>query len=82
MIEPDYPQNFCREVVTWKRLSHPNVLELIGATMDDTAYTTVTLWMENGSIIDFLRKDVEANPLKLACASVPFYAPLIDSGHS
>jgi len=66
MIEPDRSQNFCREVITWKRLSHPNILELIGVTMDDGGYTMVTPLMTNGTIIDFLRENPQANPLKLA----------------
>ena len=69
--------------MTWKLLSHPNVLELFGVTMDDTAYTTVTPWMENGTIIDFLRENPQANPLKLARPPVFCLIQLfIELGHS
>jgi len=66
VVEPDCSQNFCREVITWKRLSHPNVLELIGATINDKECTMVTPLMTNGTIVDFLRENLQANPLKLA----------------
>jgi len=66
MTEPDRLQNFCREVITWKRLAHPNVLELIGVRMDDKSCTMVAPWMENGSVVEYLREDLGANPLKLA----------------
>jgi len=42
--------------------------------MDDEQYTMVSPWMEN--IVEFLREDTEANPLKLARTAVPFFALL------
>ena len=42
------------------------MLELIGVSMDSKEYKMVTPWMENGTIVDFLRKNPQANPLKLA----------------
>ncbi|KAF9654244.1 kinase-like protein [Thelephora ganbajun] len=58
-------KDFCREVITWKRLSHPNVLELIGVMMNDKEYVMVSPWMENRNIVDYLRKSLQTNPLKL-----------------
>jgi hypothetical protein len=54
-------------VIIWKRLSHENILQLIGATMDGGKYRMVSPWMENGDIVRFLRKNYETspNPLKL-----------------
>jgi len=78
----DRSQNFCREVITWKRLSHPNVLELIGVMMDDKEYTMVTPLMKNGTIVDFLRNNLQANPLKLARNVFRFARFLTESGHS
>ena len=60
-------KDFCREVVTWKRLSHPNILELYGVTMNDNEYAMVSPWMDNGTIVNHVREDLEANPLKLVC---------------
>jgi len=67
--ETDDPEKmrkiFFREVITWKRMSHPNILELIGVIMDDKEYGMVSPWMDNGNIVEFLREDLQANPLKL-----------------
>ena len=81
-VEPDILQDFCREVITWKRLSHPNVLELIGVMMDDSGYSMVSPWMDNGSIVKFLKEGPEANPLKLARTVFRFTHPFAESGHS
>ena len=34
--------------------------------MDDKEYTMVTPLMKNGTIVDFLRDNLQVNPLKLA----------------
>ena len=81
--EPDRSQNFFREVATWKHLSHPNVLELIGVTIDDHEYSIVSPWMEDGSIIGFLREDFEANPLGLVRTTMYYLVTLLtESCHS
>jgi len=82
MLEPDRSQNFYREVITWKRLSHPNVLKLIGAAMGDKEYAMVTPLMTNGTIVDFLRENLRANPLKLARNVFRFARFLTESGNS
>jgi len=35
--------------------------------MDGKEYTMVTPWMENGTVVNFLRKNSQVNPLKLVC---------------
>jgi len=58
-------------------------LELIGVTIDDHEYSMVSPWMEEGNIIDFLREDFEANPLKLVCTIMYYLVPLLtESCHS
>lgn len=52
---------FCREVVAWKHLRHPNILPLIGVTVSENRFAMVSEWMENGNINEFVRKDPEAN---------------------
>jgi len=43
----------------------------------------VSPWMENGSIIDFLREDLEANPLELVHTAMFCPVPLsTESCHS
>ena len=79
---PDHLQGFCRDVITWKRLSHSNVLELIGVMMDDNGYSMVSPWMDNGSIVGFLKETPEANPLKLERTVFHFMHLFTESGHS
>ena len=62
----DRSQSFCREVIAWRCLSHPNILEFLGATLEG-GHSVVSPWMKNGNIIQFLRKNPQANPLKLVC---------------
>ena len=58
-------QRFCKEVVTWKALQHPNILPLIGVTMSKTKFAMVSDWMVNGNINDFVRARPDANRLEL-----------------
>jgi len=51
-------QGFCKEVVMWSALRHPNVLPLLGATTTGTRYAMVSKWMTDGNINAF----VEAHP--------------------
>jgi len=50
--------------------------------MGDGKYAMVAPWMENGNIIEFLRENLQANPLKLARTAFYFVHLLIESGHS
>ena len=52
--------------MTWKMLRHPNVLPLLGVTMTENPprFVMISEWMENGNIIQFLRR-VDADRLKL-----------------
>ncbi|KAF9255884.1 hypothetical protein L218DRAFT_911907 [Marasmius fiardii PR-910] len=55
------PRNvFRREIGIWKQLSHPNVLELYGASSasGDPPWFFVSPYMKNGSLSEFLRKIV------------------------
>ncbi|KAF9789584.1 kinase-like domain-containing protein [Thelephora terrestris] len=52
---------FCREVVAWKHLRHPNILPLLGVTFDDDYFSMVSEWMDNGNINEFILKDPDAN---------------------
>jgi serine/threonine protein kinase len=54
-------QGFCKEVVGWKALRHPNVLPLLGATMTETRFVMVSEWMMNGNINQFVKADVNAD---------------------
>ncbi|KAF9642605.1 kinase-like protein, partial [Thelephora ganbajun] len=56
---------FCKEVVTWKSLRHPNVLLLLGVTMNEYHFAMVSERMENGNINEFVRANPDADRLGL-----------------
>jgi len=58
-------QKFCKEVVAWRTLQHPNVLSLIGVTMSETQFAMISDWMANGSINSFVKAHPDANQLEL-----------------
>jgi len=58
-------QRFCKEVVTWKSLRHPNVLPLLGVTMDKKVFAMVSEWMVNGNINEFVKAHWDANRFEL-----------------
>jgi len=59
-------QKFCKEIVLWNTLSHPNVLKLAGVQMDMDRgkFTTVSEWMPHGNIVEYIEKNY-ANRLEL-----------------
>ncbi|OCH85624.1 kinase-like protein [Obba rivulosa] len=58
---------FTREAVIWKRLQHPNVLPFHGidTTLFPSQTTLVSDWMPRGHVRDYLRKNPQANRLRL-----------------
>ena len=58
-------QAFSREAVTWAHLSHPNILPLYGICHFDSQVGLVSPWMENGTIMVYLKKNPDANRLLL-----------------
>ena len=56
---------FCKGIMTWKALRHPDALPLIGATMTGTQLAMVSEWMPNGNINEFLRAHPDADQLEL-----------------
>lgn len=57
-------QKFCKEVLAWKALCHPNVLPLLGVTMG-ARFTMVSEWMVNGNINEFIKTHKNANRFEL-----------------
>jgi serine/threonine protein kinase len=62
-------QEFCKEAVIWKNLSHPNVLPFIGANLVTEPgcerYEMVSEFMENGDIKAFIEGNPGVNRLEL-----------------
>ena len=61
---------FCKEVVTWKSLRHPNVLPLLGVSMNKTQFAMASEWMVNGDINKFVKASRDVNRFEL----VGFYS--------
>ncbi|KZT03176.1 kinase-like protein [Laetiporus sulphureus 93-53] len=57
---------FFKEVVTWRHLVHPNVVPFLGI-LDSQANDMCILsrWMENGSLVDFLKTNPGSDRLAL-----------------
>ncbi|KAF9643932.1 kinase-like protein [Thelephora ganbajun] len=56
---------FCKEVITWRVLRHPNVLPLLGATMANNRFAMMSEWMTNGNINQFVMAHPDANRFEL-----------------
>ena len=63
-------QQFCKEVILWNSLSHPNVLKLKGVVgdMEQYQFATVSEWMMHGNIMEYIRKNA-TNRLELVGVS-------------
>ena len=60
-----YLQRFCKEVVVWRALRHPNVLPLLGVTMTGGRFVMVSEWMVGGNICEFVKANSAADRLGL-----------------
>ena len=60
-------QRFCREGVAWKHLRHPNILPLLGVTLNEHRFALVSEWMEDGNINEFIKRDRHINRTDLVC---------------
>ncbi|CAE6525260.1 unnamed protein product, partial [Rhizoctonia solani] len=58
-----------REIRTWSKCNHPNVLALLGLVEFRGKFGMIAPWMENGNLPDYLDKNPSANRCKL-CAEV------------
>ena len=62
-------QRFCREIICWKHLSHPNILPLLGVSVSKTPrrFRILSEWMPNGNLMAYTKSNPEANRLQLVC---------------
>ena len=63
-------QRFCKEVVAWRALRHPNVLPLLGAMVAECRFMMVSDWMVNGTITEFVKAHVDADRMELVRFSI------------
>ena len=64
-------QQFCKEVILWSTLAHPNILKLVGVQgdMEKGQFVTVSEWMTHGNITEYIKNN-SVNRLELVCDSV------------
>ncbi|KAF9644933.1 kinase-like protein [Thelephora ganbajun] len=58
-------RRFCKEVMIWKALCHPNVLPLLGVTMGNRRFAMASEWMANGNINEFVKTRTDTNRFEL-----------------
>jgi hypothetical protein len=66
-------QFFCREVIAWRHLSHPNILPLEGVSMsaDPPRFVILSEWMPHGDVMNYTKLNPKANRLRLV-GHLPF----------
>ena len=58
-------QMFCKEVVMWKRISHPNIVPFLGVSEAPAPLCMISEWMSNGNVRDYVGKNPETSRLRL-----------------
>ena len=58
---------FYKEVVMWKRVSHPNIVPFLGVSEAPAPLSMISEWMLNGNVRDHIRRDPETSRLQLVC---------------
>ena len=46
-------------------LQHPNILPLIGVTLNEHRFALISEWMEHGNINEFVERDEDVNRIEL-----------------
>ena len=67
------PQTFCQEAVMWKRLTHPNIVPLLGITI--TPLQLISNWMSGGDFPEYIEKHSNADRLGLVGDSPVVFIP-------
>jgi len=60
------PQAFCQEAVIWKRLSHPNIVPLLGITLAPPQL--VSEWIPGGDLLHYIKAHPDVDRLELVGA--------------
>ncbi|KAF8600537.1 kinase-like protein [Ceratobasidium sp. AG-I] len=81
--KPRALERTARELDTWSRLRHVNVLEFFGVAKFNEQLVMVSPWMENGTATDYIVKNPEINRFDLCTqlANVVAYLHDIDMIH-
>lgn len=65
----DILQRFYKEVSIWKTFHHSNILPLLGVKVTEEEFTSISKWMENGNINEFVRAHPDTDLLGLVRSS-------------
>jgi hypothetical protein len=49
----------------WKHLTHPNILPLLGVTIDDFDFRLISSWMPGGHLLSYIKNNPDADRLDL-----------------
>ncbi|KAF9643107.1 kinase-like protein [Thelephora ganbajun] len=60
-----YLSEFCREAVTWRHLRHPNILPLLGVSLERRQFAMISEWMDSGNINEFVEGNEGVNRAQL-----------------
>ena len=71
-------QRLFQEIVTWRRLAHPNVVVVLGVSPKLFPLCVITEWMINGNIMDFTSEHPEVNRFRLV-SRVPIFHTMFGS---
>ena len=58
-------QSFCKEAITWHRLSHDRIVSFYGIDRRHFPLSMVCKWMVNGDVVSFIKDNPKANRPKL-----------------
>jgi serine/threonine protein kinase len=60
-------QDLAREVLIWKELDHPNIIQFLGVdtTLRHPLYCLISPWMKNGNVKTYLKHNPDADRLAL-----------------
>ena len=56
---------FCKEVVMWRRISHPNIVPFLGVSTTPVPLSMVSEWMPNGNVRDYVGENPDTSRLQL-----------------
>jgi len=73
-----FARRLCREIISWKHLSHPNILPLFGVPVsaDPCCFRILTEWMPGWNVIEYARSNSKGKPLEIgepACYFASFH---------
>lgn len=58
-------QEFCKEVVIWKRISHPNIVPFLGVSETSAPLCMVSEWMPKGTLREYVWKNPDISRLQI-----------------